>query len=110
MDGFIGFFAGYASWNAFAWVVIAVALFAAARLVAHFTSRDLHETGVAIHGTSALIAGIAFMIGCMAGGIEADMEPTRWFDHLIVQFTPQSILINIFTAMAHLFYMPRDTD
>ncbi len=107
MNLIVDFFAGYISWNTLAWVIIATATILTARLTTRFVSCNLHETGALIHGVAAMIAGISLVIHFMAGGIEANMEPTKWIDHFVAQFTPQSILINGVVAFVHFYLQPR---
>jgi len=104
----VDFFAGYISWNALAWVIISIITIAAGRLMARYTTRDFHETGVLIHGMAAMMAGICLVIGFMAGGIDVNMEPAKWIDHIIAQLTPQSLLINGVVAFVHFLFYYRE--
>ncbi len=105
MNDFMAFLAGFVSWNALVWLIIAGTTVMAARLKPRcFTDCDGHELGALVHFVAMTIAGIILVVGCLMG-FATQTENISWFDLVTVQFTAQSLLINGIALLVHFLFI-----
>ncbi|MFH1047322.1 MAG: hypothetical protein V1738_03385 [Patescibacteria group bacterium] len=103
------FISGFVSWNALAWVMIGIASLSLVRLTIRHIGQIGVEISVALHGTAGLLAIMTLFIDWVLGPDLTATDYFSWLNWLIDQFTVQSLVINLMTAILLLSLIPNNS-